>query len=252
MPDRPTLPEPISDQGAARFRADLAAHLNSMLLHEPAELLGVLPEPTRVALMHELSERGPAWAKLPEDWPQLPRWSLRERLAARRSARRPRRPSSCGAGGPRPTGRLTSLAVIAAAGRWLSSGWPRPCRPGRPAATQPNSTSSERSRRRAGHHGHVTGQVRTAATAVTIPDPRPVGGTLGHAAAWRGSIRAGCGRRARAPGRCQPRTAAAGHRPQAGLRGTSSLSGLCPGACFRRIAPATCANDVPVETVGDR
>jgi hypothetical protein len=65
MPDRPTLPEPISDQGAARFRADLAAYLNSMFLHEPAELLGELPEPTRVALMHELSERGPAWGQAP-------------------------------------------------------------------------------------------------------------------------------------------------------------------------------------------
>jgi hypothetical protein len=81
MPDRPTLPEPISDQGAARFRADLAAYLNSMFLHEPGELLGELPEPTRVALMDELSEHGPAWAKLPEDWPLLP---LREQLAARR------------------------------------------------------------------------------------------------------------------------------------------------------------------------
>lgn len=35
--------------------------------------------------MHELSERGPAWAKLPEDWPQLPHWSLRVQLAARQS-----------------------------------------------------------------------------------------------------------------------------------------------------------------------
>src|SRR5215211_1524927 len=33
---------------------------------------------------------------------------------------------------------------------------------------------------------------------------------------------------------------------------TSSLSGFCPEACFRRIAPATCANDLPLETVGDR
>jgi integrase len=34
--------------------------------------------------------------------------------------------------------------------------------------------------------------------------------------------------------------------------GTSSLSGFCPRACFRRIAPATCANDLPLETAGDR
>jgi hypothetical protein len=39
--------------------------------------------------MHELSERGPAWARLAEDWPQLPRHSLRQNLAARRAARRP-------------------------------------------------------------------------------------------------------------------------------------------------------------------
>jgi len=30
----------------------------------------------------------------------------------------------------------------------------------------------------------------------------------------------------------------------------SSLSGFCPQACFRRIAPGTCANDVPLETAG--
>ena len=30
------------------------------------------------------------------------------------------------------------------------------------------------------------------------------------------------------------------------------LSGFCPRACFPRIAPATCANDLPLETAGDR
>ena len=34
--------------------------------------------------------------------------------------------------------------------------------------------------------------------------------------------------------------------------GPSSLSGFCPRACYRRIAPATCANDLPLETAGDR
>jgi hypothetical protein len=34
--------------------------------------------------------------------------------------------------------------------------------------------------------------------------------------------------------------------------GTSSLSGFCPRVCFRRIAPATCANDLPLETVANR
>jgi hypothetical protein len=40
MPDRPTLPEPTGDQGAAQFRADLAAYLDSLFLHELADLLG--------------------------------------------------------------------------------------------------------------------------------------------------------------------------------------------------------------------
>ena len=34
--------------------------------------------------------------------------------------------------------------------------------------------------------------------------------------------------------------------------GTSSLSGFCPRACFPRIAPATCANDLPLEPTGNR
>jgi hypothetical protein len=42
----------------------------------------------------------------------------------------------------------------------------------------------------------------------------------------------------------------------AGLAGlepaASSLSGFCPRACFRRIAPATCANDLPLETIANR
>jgi hypothetical protein len=89
MADRPTLPEPTGDHGAARFRADLAAYLNSLFLHELGDLLGELPEGTQVALMVELSERGPAWARLPDTWPQLPRRTLREQLADRRAARRP-------------------------------------------------------------------------------------------------------------------------------------------------------------------
>jgi hypothetical protein len=34
--------------------------------------------------------------------------------------------------------------------------------------------------------------------------------------------------------------------------GTSSLSGFCPQARFPRMTPATWANDVPLETAGDR
>jgi hypothetical protein len=36
MPDKPTLPEPTSDQGQARFRADLTAYLNGLFVHELA------------------------------------------------------------------------------------------------------------------------------------------------------------------------------------------------------------------------
>ena len=36
------------------------------------------------------------------------------------------------------------------------------------------------------------------------------------------------------------------------LTWTSSLSGFCPWACFRRTAPATCANDLPLETATNR
>jgi hypothetical protein len=75
MPDRPTLSEPAGDQGHARFRADLTAYLNSLFLHELGDLLGELPETSRVALMVKLSARGPAWATLHQDWPQLPRRS---------------------------------------------------------------------------------------------------------------------------------------------------------------------------------
>jgi hypothetical protein len=77
------LPIPADPTGSertdseAQFRADLAAYLDSRFIDK----LGELPEPTRVALMHELSERGPAWARLPKGWPQLPRRNLREAVA---------------------------------------------------------------------------------------------------------------------------------------------------------------------------
>jgi hypothetical protein len=171
------MPEPTGDQGAAQFRADLAAYLDSLFLHELADLLGELPEPTRVALMHELSERGPAWAKLPEDWPQLPRRSLRESswpTAAPAASGPP--PSSCAAGRPRPTGRPTSSPTSAAPLLWPSGAWLRRCGPGRPAVTPPKSVSSGRSRRRAGRRGRATGRAKTA----TIADPMATTQGLGR------------------------------------------------------------------------
>jgi hypothetical protein len=91
MPADPTRPEHLS--GEQRFRADLVAYLDSLPVGELAGLLCELPVMTRVTLMHELSDRGPAWARLPVTWPQHPdaehmgRRSLREVLADRRAAR---------------------------------------------------------------------------------------------------------------------------------------------------------------------
>jgi hypothetical protein len=101
MPDSPTHPEPLS--GEQRFRADLVTYLDSLPVGELAALLCELPVMTRVALMHELSDRGPAWARLPVTWPLHPdaehmgRRSLREVLADRHAAR-----AACRSGPPQP------------------------------------------------------------------------------------------------------------------------------------------------------
>jgi hypothetical protein len=68
MPADPTRPEPLS--GEQRFRADLVTYLDSLPVGELAGLLGELPVMTRVSLMHELSDRGSTWARLPATWPQ--------------------------------------------------------------------------------------------------------------------------------------------------------------------------------------
>jgi hypothetical protein len=59
MPDSPTHPEYLS--GEQRFRADLVAYLDSLPVGDLAALLCELPVMTRITLMHELSDRGPAW-----------------------------------------------------------------------------------------------------------------------------------------------------------------------------------------------
>jgi hypothetical protein len=68
MPDSPIHPAPGS--GEQRFRADLVTYLDSLPVGELAGLLGELPVMTRVTLIHELSDRGPSWARLPVTWPQ--------------------------------------------------------------------------------------------------------------------------------------------------------------------------------------
>ncbi|MDF2741418.1 MAG: hypothetical protein K0S88_2788 [Actinomycetia bacterium] len=60
MPDDPTRPDAIA--GEAWFRADLAAYLDSLPVHQLGELLGELPssrqEPLRIGvLMVALNER---------------------------------------------------------------------------------------------------------------------------------------------------------------------------------------------------
>jgi hypothetical protein len=142
MPDSPTHPEPLS--GEQRFHADLVTCLDSLPVGELAALLCELPVMSRITLMHELSDRGPAWARLPVTWPQHPdaehmgRRSLRELLADRRAARapsaapaHPNRQPTRAATGWSPGG----LPAAAWPGRWPSGGWPKRCaaqpRPGR-------------------------------------------------------------------------------------------------------------------------
>jgi hypothetical protein len=54
MPDDPAHPDQLD--GTRRFRADLLAYLDSLPVHQLGGVLGGLPEPTRVALMHELAQ----------------------------------------------------------------------------------------------------------------------------------------------------------------------------------------------------
>jgi hypothetical protein len=100
MPDSPIHPEQLG--GEARFRADLAAFLDSLPVHELAELLGELPgsRQTRLqlgVLMVALNERLPDAYKLlpPAGHPGLGegrRRSLRE-LVADRAGRPGARPA---------------------------------------------------------------------------------------------------------------------------------------------------------------
>jgi hypothetical protein len=85
MPADPIHPDQLD--GEQRFRADLAAYLDSLPIGELAGLLGQLPVMTRVTLMHELSDRGPAWARLPATWPQHPDAEHLGRRSLRRSSR---------------------------------------------------------------------------------------------------------------------------------------------------------------------
>jgi hypothetical protein len=142
MPADPVHPGQLG--GQARFRADLAAYLDSLPIGELAELLGELPstrqQPLQLGvLMIALNER------LPDSYKLLPpaghpgpgegrRRTLRQVVADRRAPARPstparqRRswPSGCLTANSRPT------YTPSAAGRvWLASGgWPRRCAPG--------------------------------------------------------------------------------------------------------------------------
>ncbi|HYT24905.1 MAG TPA: hypothetical protein VEP73_00265, partial [Actinomycetota bacterium] len=82
---------------AARCRADLAGYLRDLPAPELADLLDGLPDPVTVDPIGALAARGPASARLPDDWPGHPdsefmrRRSLREVVADRRAARAARR-----------------------------------------------------------------------------------------------------------------------------------------------------------------
>jgi hypothetical protein len=96
----PKLVHPDDRPDAAeRFRADLSGYLRERSGPELADLLERLPDPVKADLISELAERGPAWLRLPPDWPGHPdaehsrRRSLREVVADRRAARAARRAS---------------------------------------------------------------------------------------------------------------------------------------------------------------
>jgi hypothetical protein len=112
MPADPTHPGQLG--GEARFRADLVAYLDSLPVHELADLLGELPssrqEPLQLGvLMVALNERLPdAYKLLPPAGQPGPyegrRRSLRELVADRRAARTSRH------AGPPPSGLAERLA----------------------------------------------------------------------------------------------------------------------------------------------
>jgi hypothetical protein len=148
-----------------------------------------------------------------------------------------------------------------------------PRRPRLPASDQPGQAgvrSARRGRLRGGHEGQLQREVATAAA--WLPSS---GWVLDHAvwsppsltAGWAapegpGEVPAGRGVRPQRgpspqralPARCRLRCDL--RRWVVGLPGlepgTSSLSGFSPRARFPRMGPATWANDVPLETAGDR
>jgi hypothetical protein len=124
MPDSPTYSKHQS--GDQRFRADLVAYLDSLPM-------GKLVVMTRVTLMHELSDRGPAWARVPATRPQHPDAEHMGRRSLRESSRTgvPPAPPAVPAhrhrsAGPLATGGWPSrLPAGGAPVRSPSGGWPR-------------------------------------------------------------------------------------------------------------------------------
>jgi hypothetical protein len=58
MPDRPTPARSWQRSGKARSCADLTAYLGSLVLQKLADLLGELPESTRMALLYGCHRQG--------------------------------------------------------------------------------------------------------------------------------------------------------------------------------------------------
>jgi hypothetical protein len=155
--------------GQARLRADLVAYLDSLFLHELGELLGALPEPTQVALMHELSQRGPHVGPAARGLAATAAaaGSLREVVAERRAARRPPSPEQLRRWQVEAERVIDQLTGKRLAGALLDRDLR--CASGRPAVTRP-SVSSARTQRLGGRRGRASGRPRSAADSVRTAD----------------------------------------------------------------------------------
>jgi hypothetical protein len=189
MPADPIHPDQLD--GEQRFRADLAAYLDSLPVGELAELLGELPcsrqEPLGLGvLMVALNERLPdAFKLLPPAGHPGPgegrRRTLRQVVADRRAARAAQH------AGPSASGlaeRLTDHqqqadlnAERARAARWASGGWPRQCAAGPPTPIRRPAATSTVSRRPS---GSVTSRSRSRTASPRTTSATP-GGPTGSA-----------------------------------------------------------------------
>ncbi len=122
-----------------------------------------------MALMHEMSERGPAWARLPDTWPQFPRRTLRRVVADRRDARLPLPPEVV------QRWRAESARVADQLAQWRRAGAIAERRLAEALrawaiATQPATTSTASTRQPGQGTDHAAGSMRTATADATNAD----------------------------------------------------------------------------------